>query len=113
MDVCFATMSVGCGTVVLNEVHMNRLSEREKRILDFEQRCMLRGDSRAAAIRAQFGLSQARYYQLLDALIDSQQALVADPLLVYRLQRLREKRLAGNSGMSRPTERERDGREVP
>ena len=45
-----------------------------------------------AAIRAEFGVSTARYYQMLYALIDSPIAVRQDPLLVRRLQRLRESR---------------------
>jgi IS4 transposase len=48
--------------------------------------------NREAAIRAEFGVSSARYYQMLYALIDSPIAVRHDPLLVRRLQRLRDSR---------------------
>lgn len=86
------------------------LPDREARVLAFEGACVVRGYSKAAAIRAQFGMSQARYYQVLNALIDSHEALAADPVLVHRLQRLREARLAGRRIGGWPTERERNGR---
>lgn len=86
------------------------LSEREARVLAFEGACAVYGYSKAAAIRAQFGMSQARYYQVLNALIDSREALAADPVLIHRLQRLREARLAGRRIGGWPTERERNGR---
>ena len=37
-------------------------------------------------------MSSARYYQVLNALIDRSEALAADPLLVRRLRRLRASR---------------------
>ena len=45
-----------------------------------------------AAIRSEFSIPAARYYQMLYALIDSPVALRSDPLLVRRLQRLRDAR---------------------
>src|SRR5256885_15615782 len=63
-------------------------------ILDFEagsQRAAFRKD---VAIRERFGLSPARYHQLLDRLIDRPEALEYDPVLVQRLRRLRETRRA-------------------
>jgi hypothetical protein len=41
------------------------------------------------AIRARFGHSPARYYPLLNHLIDSPDAMAYDPMLVKRLRRLR------------------------
>jgi hypothetical protein len=64
----------------------------EQRILDFERSWTARPGSKEAAIRAEFGLSTARYYQILSALIDSPVALRTDPLLVRRLQRVRDAR---------------------
>lgn len=68
------------------------LDELELQMLDFESRWSGRLGAKEAAIRAEFGLSAARYYQVLDALIDSPVALRRDPILVRRLQRLREGR---------------------
>jgi len=69
-----------------------QLDELELRLLDFERSWADRVGNREAAIRAEFGVSTARYYQMLYALIDSPIALRHDPLLVRRLQRLRETR---------------------
>jgi len=44
------------------------------------------------AIREKFDLSATRYYQILNALIDTEEALAFDPLLVKRLRRLRSQR---------------------
>ena len=68
------------------------LSELDERMLAFEARWTGRLGAKEAAIRSEFGLSAARYYQVLDALIDSPIALRRDPLLVRRLQRLRDAR---------------------
>ena len=68
------------------------LDETEQRLLAFERAWADRVGNREAAIRAEFGVSSARYYQMLYALIDSPIAVRHDPLLVRRLQRLRDSR---------------------
>jgi hypothetical protein len=69
------------------------LDERGLRMLDFEARWSGRLGAKEAAIREEFGLSAARYYQVLDALLDTPVALRRDPILVRRLQRLRDARV--------------------
>jgi IS4 transposase len=68
------------------------LDETEQRLLAFERSWADRVGNREAAIRAEFGVSSARYYQMLYTLIDSPIAVRHDPLLVRRLQRLRDSR---------------------
>lgn len=68
------------------------LSERDVRILDFERRWWRQAGSKEQAIRDLFGLSATRYYQLLNALIDTPEAMAHDPVLVKRLRRLRASR---------------------
>ncbi|WP_157487970.1 MULTISPECIES: DUF3263 domain-containing protein [unclassified Leifsonia] len=68
------------------------LSEREEAVLAFERQWWKHAGAKEQAIRAEFGLSAARYYQVLGALIDSPLALAYDPMLVKRLQRLRDAR---------------------
>ena len=68
------------------------LSDRDLALLEFERRWPEREGSKEAAIRAELGLSSARYYQLLYTLIERPSALRHDPLLVRRLQRLRDSR---------------------
>ena len=68
------------------------LDDTELRVLAFERAWADRVGNREAAIRSEFGVSSARYYQMLYALIDSPIAVRHDPLLVRRLQRLRESR---------------------
>ncbi len=68
------------------------LSERDARILDFERTAPQHRGSKERAIRSEFQFSAARYYQLLNAVIDSPAAYVLDPLLVSRLRRARRMR---------------------
>lgn len=69
-----------------------QLSARDAAILSFERQWWRHAGAKEEGIRAEFGLSAARYYQLLGALIDSPVALAHDPMLVKRLQRMREAR---------------------
>jgi len=68
------------------------LSELDLRLLDFERAWAARVGAKDAAILTEFALPPARYYQMLYVLIDSPAALRHDPLLVRRLQRLRDAR---------------------
>lgn len=68
------------------------LTERERRILAFEQQWWKHAGAKEQAIRDTFGLSATRYYQLLNALLDQPAALAAEPVLVARLRRLRASR---------------------
>ena len=68
------------------------LSERDAAILDFERRWWRHAGAKEEAIREAFGLSAARYYQVLNAVIDSPAAVRHDPMLVKRLHRARDAR---------------------
>lgn len=68
------------------------LSARDRSILDFERQWWRHAGAKEEAIRSKFGLSAARYYQLLNAVIDSPAAVRHDPMLVRRLQRARDAR---------------------
>ena len=70
------------------------LDERAQRVLAFEARAWQQPGLKAQAIREEFGISAARYYRILGELIDSPAALRFDPMLVKRLQRMREARAA-------------------
>jgi hypothetical protein len=61
-------------------------------ILDFERDWWKGSLRKERAVRARFGVSPARYHQLLNRLIDRPEALEYDPMLVQRLRRLREAR---------------------
>lgn len=77
------------------------LTSRETAILAFERAWWRRGGVKEEAIREEFGISAARYYQLLGALIDSPAALIEDPMLVKRLQRLRDARAVRRADLLR------------
>jgi hypothetical protein len=68
------------------------LSARDASILDFERQWWRHVGAKEDAIRSQFSLSAARYYQLLNAVIDSPAAVRHDPMLVRRLLRARDAR---------------------
>src|SRR3954452_15776660 len=79
------------------------LSDRDAAILAFERQWWRHAGAKEQAIRKEFGLSAARYYQLLGALIDRPEALRHDPMLVKRLLRLREARLAARHARTLPS----------
>lgn len=68
------------------------LSDRDRAILTLEAAWPRHSGMKEETIRAQLGMSPARYYQLLGCLIDTEEALEFDPLLVRRLRRLRDAR---------------------
>ena len=68
------------------------LTERELAVLAFERQWWKYAGAKEAAIKDLFDMSATRYYQVLNALIDKPEALVADPMLVKRLRRLRSTR---------------------
>ncbi len=61
-------------------------------ILDFERDWWKGTARKEVAVRERFGISAARYYQVLNRAIDLPEALQYDPMLVRRLRRLREQR---------------------
>ena len=73
------------------------LSELESRILEFEGTWWKFAGAKESAIKELFDLNAPRYYQLLNDLIDREDALVAAPMLVKRLRRLREARMSARS----------------
>ena len=68
------------------------LTKREAEILAFERQWWKYAGAKETAVRDLFDMSATRYYQVLNALIDRPEALVADPMLVKRLRRLRATR---------------------
>ena len=68
------------------------LTEIERAILSFESEWRRHAGAKEEAIRAELDMTPARYYQLLDRLIDEASALEYDPMLVKRLRRLRDRR---------------------
>ncbi|BDZ49307.1 hypothetical protein GCM10025867_15480 [Frondihabitans sucicola] len=76
---------------------LGSLSERDRRILDFEQDAPVSVARKEAAIRKELGLTAPRYQQLLGSLIEKPAALAYAPMLVARLLRLRDSRAAARS----------------
>ena len=73
------------------------LSDRDREIIAFERQWWKYAGAKEQAIRDLFDMSATRYYQVLNALIDSQAALEADPMLIKRLRRLRASRQRARS----------------
>ncbi|WP_396136339.1 MULTISPECIES: DUF3263 domain-containing protein [unclassified Arthrobacter] len=68
------------------------LSERDQQMLALERQWWKYSGAKEQAIRELFDLSATHYYQILNALIDTEDALAHDPMLVKRLRRLRTSR---------------------
>jgi hypothetical protein len=69
-----------------------RIDERARDVLDFEREWWKATVPKERAIRERFGISAARYHQVLNGLLDRPEALAYDPMLVRRLRRVREAR---------------------
>ena len=76
-----------------NETAGSKMTDLETRILDFERNWWRFAGAKETAIKELFDLTAPRYYQLLNDLIDRDDALAASPMLVKRLRRLREARM--------------------
>ena len=76
---------------------IGELSRRDRDILAFERQWWQYAGAKEQAIKEMFSLSPTRYYQVLNEVIDKPAALVADPLLVRRLRRLRASRQKARS----------------
>jgi hypothetical protein len=75
-----------------DETSLDGLTRRDRDILAFERQWWKYAGAKEQAIRELFDMSATRYYQVLNALIDTPAALTADPMLVKRLRRLRASR---------------------
>ena len=68
------------------------LSARDQQILALERQWWKYAGAKEQAVRELFDISATHYYQMLNALIDTEEALAHDPMLVKRLRRLRTSR---------------------
>lgn len=75
-----------------SEPKRSGLSASDARVLDFEREWWRHAGAKEEAIREAFGLSAARYYQVLNVIIDLPDALRHDPMVVGRLLRARDAR---------------------
>ena len=73
------------------------LSELEIKMLDFERQWWRYAGAKESAIKELFDLTPPAYYQMLNNLIDREDALLAEPLLVKRLLRVRQQRTSARS----------------
>lgn len=87
MDVAMHAVSAATDTLEAVE-----LSERDQQVLAFERQWWKYAGAKEQAIRELFDMSATRYYQVLNALIDTPAALAFDPMLVKRLRRMRASR---------------------
>jgi len=79
------------------ETQGSTLTDLETRILEFERNWWRFAGAKETAIKDFFDMTAPRYYQLLNDLIDRDDALEASPMLVKRLRRLREARMAART----------------
>jgi hypothetical protein len=82
---------------VLTHAAVSTLTDLELRILEFERNWWRYAGAKESAIKELFDLTPPAYYQALNNLIDRDDALLAQPMLVKRLRRLREARTTSRS----------------
>ena len=73
------------------------LSEFEVKMLEFERSWWRHAGVKESSIKELFNLTPPAYYQLLNNLIDREAAVMAEPILVNRLRRLRDARTQARS----------------
>ena len=73
------------------------LSELEIKMLEFERTWWRHAGAKESSIKELFNLTPPAYYQLLNNLIDRPEAVMAEPLLVKRLLRVRQQRNTARS----------------
>jgi len=81
----------------LNNPATAGLSEFEVKMLEFERSWWRHAGVKESSIKELFNLTPPAYYQLLNNLIDREAAVLAEPILVKRLRRLRESRTEARS----------------
>jgi len=84
--------TAGSPDPVADDSSLDGLTRRDRDILAFERQWWKYAGAKEQAIRELFDMSATRYYQVLNALIDTPAAMTADPMLVKRLRRLRASR---------------------
>ena len=81
----------------LNDPATAGLSEFEVKMLEFERSWWRHAGGKESSIKELFNLTPPAYYQLLNNLIDREAAVLAEPILVKRLRRLRDSRTQARS----------------
>lgn len=88
---------MGAATRVQHVADATTLTDRDRQILDFEHQWWKYAGSKEQAVKDLFDLSPTRYYQILNQLIDNDDALAHDPMLIKRLRRQRALRQRSRS----------------
>ncbi len=83
--------------IAVTDLANSGLTELETKILEFERTWWRHAGAKESSIKELFNLTPPAYYQMLNNLIDRPAALMAEPLLVKRLLRLRDQRTAARS----------------
>jgi len=81
----------------LNDPANTGLTEFEVKMLEFERSWWRHAGVKESSIKELFNLTPPAYYQLLNNLIDREAAVLAEPILVKRLRRLRDSRTQARS----------------
>ena len=81
----------------LNDPATAGLSEFEVKMLEFERSWWRHAGVKESSTKELFNLTPPAYYQLLNNLIDREAAVMAEPILVKRLRRLRDSRTQARS----------------
>jgi len=81
----------------LNDPATAGLSEFEVKMLEFERSWWRHAGVKESSIKELFNLTPPAYYQLLNNLIDREAAVMAEPILIKRLRRLRDSRTQARS----------------
>ena len=68
------------------------LTDRQQAILEFERTWWTMDGEKDLLIRRRFACAPDTYYEELNQVLDSPDALAVDPLVVRRLMRLRDRR---------------------
>jgi hypothetical protein len=84
-------------TMPATDANSSGLSELELKMLEFERTWWRHAGAKESSIKELFNLTPPAYYQMLNNLIDRPEALMAEPLLVKRLLRVRQQRSAARS----------------
>lgn len=69
------------------------LTDRQQAMLEFERTWWTMDGDKEVLIRRRFACSPATYYDELNQVLDLPEALAADPMVVRRLLRMRDRRL--------------------
>ena len=69
------------------------LTERQRAILEFERTWWQHDEDKDVLIRRRFACAPSTYYDELNGVLQDPDSMTADPLVVRRLVRLRDRRL--------------------